>query len=175
MSAAPVRAEEQLSPALVRQLGTLLTERQLDTIAVRDPGTPDRFVAAMYFPNSQLLLVSGQYSSPAYLDDLIARRQFKDAYVALQQAAAPETRVFFHDMGADGLNLKGRGDVDIVYEQVTKQTIFDGDWKKQKLSEREYQATFERAETQYRRLLEMLLTAVASKPLPGGAPSSSVR
>jgi hypothetical protein len=157
--AARSSAAQPASAALAAGLGAAMAERQLEAIAVRDPAAPDRYIAAMHFPNVQLLVVGGQYPSPAYLDALIAERKYKDVYIALQHSVVPGTKVFFHDMGADGLPADDDGAVDVLYEQVTTQTTFNGDWKSQRLSEREYNIKLAKAEQIYRGLLQPLLAA----------------
>jgi hypothetical protein len=50
-----------------------------------------------------------------------------------------------------------------MYEHVTAQTIFDGNWKKQRLSESAYQARFREADATYSHMLTALLS-VAKAP-----------
>jgi hypothetical protein len=152
-------AAQSASSALAAELGAAMEKRQLETIAVRDPAAPDRYIAAMHFPNIQLLVVAGQSPSPAYLDALIEERKYKDVYMSLQHFAVPSTKVFFHDMGADGLPADRDGVVDVLYEQVTTQTTFNGDWKSQGLNQREYSAKLAKADQIYCRLLQRLLAA----------------
>jgi hypothetical protein len=155
------------SSALAAELGAAMSERQLEAIAVRDSAVPNRYIAAMHFPNVQLLVVAGQSPSPAYLDALIAERKYKDVYLALQHTAVPSTKVFFHDMGADGLPAEARDSVDVLYEQVTTQTTFNGDWKRQGLSRRDYHTKLAEADQMYRELLQPLVAA-AKVPAGGG-------
>jgi len=170
--AARSSAGQPASSALAAGLGAAMAERQLEAIAVRDPAAPDRYIAAMHFPNVQLLVVGGQYPSPAYLDALIAERKYKDVYIALQHSVVPGTKVFFHDMGADGLPADDDAAVDVLYEQVTTQTTFNGDWKSQRLSEREYNAKLAKAEQIYRGLLQPLLAAAKAPAADGNHPVS---
>lgn len=151
--------ESQSGPA-AKQLAAAMKTAGLDSIAARDQDAPGRFIAALVFPDSQLLLVAAPYPEPAALDLLIANRQYRDVYSALQQPSIKEGKVFFQDLGCDGLQPDGDGSVDVLYEQGTSQTMFDGHWKKHGLSENAYAKRFSDADGQYRRLLGVLLTAV---------------
>ena len=56
VAAFPAGAQERQSSALVGDLASLMTARQLDAVAAQDPESPDRFVAALLMPGVQLLL-----------------------------------------------------------------------------------------------------------------------
>ena len=60
-------------------------------------------------------------------------------------------------MKADGLCDDRNQTADILYEGRAS-TIFDGDWKKHGLSEREYEQRLTDVDQRYSRLLELLLT-----------------
>src|SRR5687767_3230437 len=100
--ATPSEAQESKSAALVKELTNILQQRKLDSIAARQPGAADQFVAALYFPG-QLLLVSARTISPAVLNEKLVRREFRDVYIDLNSASIPESRVMISDGGADGL------------------------------------------------------------------------
>ena len=147
---------------LARQLVTALSTTGLDAIAARDPEAPTTVVAALAFPGSQLLVVAAPYSDGATVDAWLANRMYRDVYSALQQPSITTGKVFFQDLGCDGLQPAG-GAVDVMYENGKTQTIFDGDWKKQKLSQAAYQERAKAADERYARLLRALLAA-AQKP-----------
>ena len=151
-AASAAAAQTPTSAQLARQLVTTLAGS--DAIAARDPGAPDRAIAALAFPDSQLLVVTAPYPDAAGLDALLANRMYRDVYSALQQPAYNQGKVFFQDLGCDGLQPAS---VDVMYEDGTTQTIFDGNWKKQKLSESEYQQRLKSAEERYARLLSVLI------------------
>jgi hypothetical protein len=159
MLAPVVAAQESQSAPLAKQLMAAMTTKGLDAIAARDPAAPDRFVAALAFPGSQLLVVSAPYPAPASLDAYLTQHQYRDVYSALQQASIKDGKVFIQDLGCDGLQPGTDGSVDIMYEHVTAQTIFDGNWKKQHLSESAYQTRFHDADTAYSRMLTALVSA----------------
>jgi len=156
MTAAP---SESQSAALARRLATALHDQQLEAIAAADPKAADRFIAALIFPGVQLLVVAGQYAAPDSLRNQIAAHQYKDVYLALTGGSAPESRVFFQDLKADGLHASADDGVDVMYEHVDKQTVFDG---------KPDRARFAAADAEYSRLLSLLLqqasTATPSVP-----------
>ena len=161
-TASPARAQAQQSPALVGNLASLMTARQLDAVAAQDPESPDRFVAALLMPDVQLLIVSAQYPTPAELQAQLAQQKYRDVYAALHQPSAQPTRFFLMDSGCDGLKAGGDG-VDVLYEKGTTQTLFDGKWKQQGLSEADYSKRAQEAETRYARLLSILTSSLKSE------------
>jgi hypothetical protein len=158
-AAAPAAAQSAPSSQLAKQLVAALAGR--DAIAARDPQAPDRAIAALAFPDSQLLVVSAPYADAAGLDALLAHKMYRDVYSALQQPSFNQGKVFFQDLGCDGLQ-SGPQSVDIMYEDGKTQTIFDGNWKKQKLSEAEYQQRVKSAEERYARMLSALIDRARS-------------
>ena len=144
------------SPQLAKQLIETLTTQKLEAIAARDPNAPDRAIAALAFPNSQLLVIAATYPDQAGLDALLASKMYRDVYAALQQPSVNKGKVFIQDIGCDGLQSAGAS-IDIVYEDGKTQTILDGDWKKQGLKQTDYQERATRAEARYSRLLSVLL------------------
>lgn len=153
-------AQESQSAAPAKALANLLTERHLDAVAAKDTEEADRFVAALFFPGSQLLVISARCASPARLEALLDRRDFREVYMELGSASIVDSKVFFQDLKADGLWAGLADGVDIVYEHDAMQTIFDGDWKKHNLTERAYKERFAAADVRYARLLSELVRAL---------------
>ena len=154
----PVFAQESKSAALAKQLAAALDAGKLDAIAANDPSAPDVFCAALYFPNAQLLVVSAKFSAPQVLNDRLAKKEFRDTYIDLNSASIPASKVFIMDVGADGLKLKsGENQGFDSFEEGGKTTAFDGDWKKQKLSEQDYTKAFANADERYTKILTALL------------------
>ena len=145
------------SATLAKQLTAALTEQRLEAIAAQDPGAPDRFVAALFFPNAQLLVISARYTSPASLQAKLTRKEYRDVYLDLQGASVPNSSVFFQDMNADGLCSSRDQAADLLYNESGAPTIFDGDWRKHNLSEKEYEQRLTAADERYSQLLEILL------------------
>jgi hypothetical protein len=154
-------AQETKSPALAKQLAAALDAAKLDSVAAKDPDQPDRYVAALYFPGSQLLVVSARYAAPVLLNDKLAKKDYREIYIDLHSASIAATKVFIEDPGADGLKAKRtEGQPFDTYEGGGKRTAFDGDWKGQKLSEEEYLKAFSAADEQYSRMLTALISAL---------------
>jgi hypothetical protein len=145
------------SATLAKQLAAALTEQRLEAIAAQDPDEPDRFVAALFFPDAQLLVVSARYASPQLLQARVAHKQYRDVYLDLQGAPVPDSGIFFQDMQADGLCSSRDQTADLLYKGNAASTIFDGDWKKHNMSEKEYDQQLAAADERYSRLLEILL------------------
>jgi len=151
-------AQESKSVALAKQLAAALDTAKLDSLAAADPSSPDTFVAALYFANMQLLVVSAKYTAPLLLIAKVAKKEYRDVYIDLNSASVPESKIFIEDLGADGLKAKREeNQVFDTFEQAGKRTVFDSDWKKQKLSEQEYMKAFSGADDQYARILTALL------------------
>ena len=147
------------STVVAKQLTATLFEQKLDAVAARDPDEPDRFVAALFLPDSQLLVVSARYAAPSILESKVAQHQYRDVYLDLQGAAIPSTTVFYQDMKADGLCAGRDMAADVVYDKGSATpTIFDADWDKHKMSQKAYQQQYIAADQRYSRLLELLLT-----------------
>jgi hypothetical protein len=73
-------------------------------------------------------------------------------------AAVPASKVFIQDGAADGLKAKNADNQAAdTYESGGKPMIFDGDPKKQKLSDQEYQKLFADADERYAQILTALL------------------
>jgi len=143
------------SPKAATELVSLMKARGLSTVAATDPQNPGRLVAAMLIPDVQLLVVGAKSTAAPYLEAQIGQGQYADAYAVLNSTAVPESKIFFQDMGCDGLTNANDG-VDIMYERGKDQTIFDGDWKRQKMSRQDYDDKLQKADSEYQRMLTLL-------------------
>ena len=155
-AAIPASAQESKSAPLARQLAAALDAAKMDSIAAKDPEAADAFAAALYFPGMQLLVVSGKYSVPQLLTTRLANKEYRDVYMDLNGAATAKT--FIEDPGADG--LKPKRENNLAFDQAEmagKRTMFDGDWKAQKLSEQDYMKAFSAADDRYTQILTALL------------------
>jgi len=160
--AAPAVAQDSRSVALAQELAGMLERAKLTSIATRQAGTEDVFVAALFFPG-QLLVVSSKYAVPALLNERIAQRNDRDAYIDLNVAVDPATKVFIEDMGADGIRSRRSAAAFDIYSKGDKRFPFDGEWKKRKLSEETYNATFSEADAHYVRMLESLIAEMKKR------------
>jgi hypothetical protein len=156
--AGPALAQESKSAPLAKQLASALDAAKLDSIAARDPSNPDVYIGALYIPGFQLLTISGKYSAPVLLDTRLAKKEYRDVYIDLNSASVVESRVFVEDLGVDGLQFKREENhaFDSV-ETAGKRTLFDSDWKKQKLSEEAYMKAFTTCDQRYAEMLMVLI------------------
>ncbi len=161
-ASAPAWAQESRSVAAVKELAKAMDEAKLDSIAAVDPSDPSTFVAALYFPGSQLLVVSAKYAAPPLLMDKMTAKNYRDIYIDLNSASVAGSKVFIIDQLCDGLMAKLQGDNSAAdtYENGAKQFSFDGDWRKATISEQEYMKAFSEADERYAKMLA-LLTAQA--------------
>jgi hypothetical protein len=117
----------------------------------------------LYTAGVQLLVVCGSYSAPALLDARIAKQEYREVYLDLTGASALSTRVLIEDFAADG--LKPKREDSPLFDTVTiagKSMAFDGDWKKQKMSEDDYVKAYTAADERYAKMLQTLLSAVSA-------------
>jgi hypothetical protein len=144
--------------ALAKELTVLMDQGKLDAIAAKDSTAPDTFVAALYFPGSQLLVVSAKYQVPSLLVDKLAKKDYKEIYTDLNSAYVEGTKCFVMDIGADGMKPK-KDDTRIdACDLGAKSYTFDGDWKKQKFgSEDEYLKAFAESDARYAKMLSVLI------------------
>ena len=164
VAAAADDAKTSKSSVQAAALAKQLNLAKLQYIATKDPTEPGRFVAAMHVPGNQLMIVSARYGAPALLNEKVLLGKFQDAYIDLNSASEAATRVIVEDLRADGFALtKSKDTLRDSFESNGKRVIFDFDWRKQKLSQAEYFSTLEAADSQYARMLELLI-AEASKP-----------
>lgn len=145
------------SPELAKQCVAALAEQKLNAFAMGQANEVDRFVAVLVFPDVQLLVISARIAAPASLQQLIDTRQYTDAYAVLQGSAIGDSKVFVQDLKADGLHLRANASVDVLYEQVVHQTIFDGQPSKHNLTEKQYEEKLTSADATYSQMLTDLL------------------
>jgi hypothetical protein len=151
-------AQEPKSAPLAKQLAAALDAAKGDSVAAKDPSNAGVFIGALYVPGFELLLVSGQYSAPALIDQRLGAKQYRDVYIELNGTVTPATRVFIEDIGIDGLRAKRSDGTSIdTYEAAGKRTTFDEEWKKQKLTEDEYMKIFTAADDRYSQMLTILI------------------
>ena len=158
----PVQAQTFQSGVVAKELTSVMTARQLDTLAAADPTRPGRFIAALLVPGAQLLVVAADYPNAAELQALLAQRSYRDVYSALHQPLTQQSRVFFLDAGCDGLRT-GADAVDVMYDKGTTETLFDGNWRKSGLSESQYRKRIEDADGQFNHLLTVLRSSLTTQ------------
>lgn len=154
----PVQAQDSKSAPLVKELTDLMQQRKLDSIAARHPAAEDQFVAALYFPG-QLLVVTARSIAPSVVSEKLYRGEFRDVYIDLNSASIPESRVMISDGGADGLRPRREANQPFDTHDGDGESIrFDGNWREDRMSEKEYMSRFAEAEEAYIAALTALLT-----------------
>ena len=158
LSTIAASAQDSKSASIAKELVQALDAAKLDSMAAPDPSVPGSFVAVLYIPGTQLLVVSAKYAAPPLLADRITAKDYRAVYVDLQSASVRGTKVFVQDQGADGLASKPSGDQPAdSWDEGDKSTSFDGDWKKAKIPEADYAKTFADADGRYAKMLSTLL------------------
>jgi hypothetical protein len=155
-AAVPARAQEPDSAAPARELAQMLTERKLDSFAVRVPNTPDEFAATLAFPG-QIIVVWAKFAAPAVLNEKLLKGAYREAYIDLNSASDPASRNFVTDLGADGLRKGGKNQPSDSHDVGTKSIRFDGNWREDKMSEKDYMTALSEADAAYTRVLGLLL------------------
>jgi hypothetical protein len=153
-----VLGQESKSTALAKELTQLLDAKKLEAISAKDPSAPDLFVGALYYPGSQLMVVSARYLVPPILVEKIAKKEFMEVYTDLSSAGIEGSRTLVMDSLGDGLKpTKDDGRFDTC-DSGTKSWVFDGEWKKQKFaSEEDYRKAFADADAAYAKALTALI------------------
>lgn len=150
-------AQESKSAALASELAKLLDARKLDSIAAKG-GAADQFVGALYFPGSQLLVVSARYSVPQRMDAQLVQKAYRDVYIDLNSASIPDSKIFISDLGANGLQARREDNQPFdTVDMGGKSYAFDGDWGRAKISQDEYTKAFQTTDQEYTRMLEALV------------------
>jgi hypothetical protein len=157
------------SAPLAKELTTLLAERRLDAFAVQDPSRPGFFVAVRSYPGVQLLVVGGSSSAIDYITYQLARKDYGEVYSALHSSAASATKLFVHDMGADGLTRES-DQVDVVYEKDADQMLVDRAGRASGLSKEAYASKVTAIDEEYAALLDIVLKEIRQST-PGLGPT----
>jgi hypothetical protein len=134
-----------------------MESKKLDSIAAKLPTGEGNYAAALYFPNVQLLVISGSYSAPQLMDPRLAAKQYRDTYMELSGTVTADSKVFVQDMGEPGLTQKKQDNLYDTWTRAGKVVMFDGENDKQKISDAEYAKTFAVADEEYAKILSALL------------------
>jgi hypothetical protein len=151
-------AQVSKSAAVAKELIQVMDAKKLDSIAAKTPAGEGHFAAALYFPNVQLLVISGHYSAPQLMEPRLAGKQYRDTYMELSGTVTPDTKIFVQDMGEPGLTPKKQDNMYDTWTRAGKVVMFDGENDKQKISDAEYAKAFATADEEYARILTALLT-----------------
>ncbi|HWI19345.1 MAG TPA: hypothetical protein VNT81_16440 [Vicinamibacterales bacterium] len=151
-------AQELKSAAPAKELAELLTARKLESIAARMPDSKEEFVGALAFPG-QLMVVWAKTTAPAVLNEKLINKAYRDVYLDLNSASIIETRHFVTDLGPDGLKAKPdqrQGPAD-THDLAAKSIRFDGNWREDKMSEKDYMARHAEADAAYAKAVQALI------------------
>ena len=168
--AAGLRAagDESLSAPAAASLKAQLEQRGLQAIAARDPEEPGRYIAALYVPDVQLLVVSAPYALAREIDKKIAAGQYMDVYVEIQGVRDRTGHFFVEDLRADG--MRPASDQDLAFDTTTLNgatpVVFNGKWGAQQLTQEEYDVRFKKDDERYARMLVVLSTALGRRTIP---------
>jgi hypothetical protein len=152
-------AQDSKSASSVTELVKMLDAMKLDSFAVKG-AMPNEYVGALYFPGSQLLVVSAKFDTPWRADSLLEMKNYKDMYIELNSASVPMTKMFVSDLGANGLKFKKDGTTYDTVDVGGKTYNFDGDWKKAKITEDDYSKTYSSTDEQYAQMIQKLLAGL---------------
>jgi hypothetical protein len=156
-------AQDPKSTAPAKELAAALDAAKIDSLATKDPGSPDTFVGVLYIPGFQLLAISAKYSAPQLLDERIAKKEYREVYIDLQSSASPGSKVFVEDLGLDGIRAKRDDQGFDSVEMGGKRTMFDNEWRKQQMTEQEYLKAHAAADERYAQMLTALLAQLKKR------------
>ena len=166
-SMAPTALAQQRSPSAsaAATLIAALEAHKLEAVAARNPDVPSAFIAAMYVPGSQLLVVTAPNAAAAALDKYIAGGDYLGVYLALNSGRRTD-RFFVMDMNADGLrrDCAPGESFDSTIRDGSNEVSFDGNWRAQGLTGAAYDARFAEDEDRYVRLLRVLADSLTTAP-----------
>ena len=152
-------AQDSKSAPSVTELVKMLDVMKMDAYAVKG-GSPNEYVGALYFPGTQLLVVSAKFDTPWRADSLLSMKNYRDLYIELNSASLPNTKVFVSDLSANGLHPKKDGNLYDTVDIGGKTYNFDGDWKKAKITEDDYTKAFSTTDEQYSQMIQALLNGL---------------
>ena len=152
----PALAQDSRSATLVKELTQLLQQHKLDSIAAHSGA--DGYVAALFFPG-QLLVISARTTAPAVINEKLVRREFRDVYIDLNSASIPESRIMITDGGADGLRPTRIANMPFdTHDAGGKSIRFDGNWREDRMSEKDSMSIYAKADEAYLAALNALVS-----------------
>jgi len=159
LAPAAASAQDSKSATSVIELVKMLDSMKLDSFAVKGV-TANEYVGALYFPGTQLLVVSAKFDTPYRADSLLDMKNYRDLYIELNSASVPNSKVFVSDLSANGLRAKKDGNLYDTVDVAGKTYNFDGDWKKAKITEGDYSKAYSTTDEQYMQMIQALLTGL---------------
>jgi hypothetical protein len=151
-------AQEPKSAGPAKELAQLLASRKLESIAARMPDSREEFVGALAFPG-QLMVVWAKSAAPAFVNEKLIRKEYREVYIDLNSASILESRHFVTDLGPDGLKARPdqrSGPAD-THDSGAKTMRFDGSWREDKMSETDYLKAHSEADAAYAKAVQALI------------------
>jgi len=152
-----------LSTAKAKELSAMMKGKNIDSFAVREGQSPNRFVAVMLVPDVQLLLVSAVYSRPTDIEYRIYQKDYAQAYRDLRSGALASERFFVEDVLGDGLMAtpaKNAQPDSCIIGTATQSFVGAADPKKSKdtrMALEPYMKAFGEADKRYAELLDGMI------------------
>ena len=81
-------AQDSRSATSVPELIKMLDTMKLDSFAVKG-AAPNEYVGALYFPGTQLLVVSAKFDTPYRADSLLEMKNYKDRRSRTARCSSP--------------------------------------------------------------------------------------
>lgn len=156
---ATAAAQEPKSAAPAKELAQLLAAKKLDSIAARMPDSKEEFVGALVFPGQMMMVVWAKTTAPAVLNEKLISKNYKDIYLDLNSASIIESRHTVTDLGPDGLKSRPdqkQGPSD-SHDLAAKTIRFDGNWREDKMSEKDYMSRYADADAAYAKAIQALI------------------
>jgi hypothetical protein len=151
-------AQEPKSAAPAKELAQLLASKKIDSIAARMPDSREEFVGALSLPG-QLMVVWAKTTAPAVVNEKLINKAYREVYIDLNSASIVDSRHVVSDLGTDGLKSKPdqkTGPAD-SHDLGVKSIRFDGNWKKDKMSEQDYMKAYSDADSAYAKAIQVLI------------------
>ena len=166
--AATAAAQEPKSSAPAKELAQLLASKKLESVAARMPDSKEEFVGALMFPGQMMMVVCYKVwvlfwlnwtAAPAVLNEKLINKNYRDVYLDLNSASILESRNTVTDLGPDGLKSKPdqkQGPAD-SHDLAAKSIRFDGNWREDKMSEKDYMSRYADADAAYAKAIQALI------------------
>lgn len=154
--ASPAFAQDPQSATPARELAQQLSAKKLDSFAIRLPNSQDQFAAALTLPG-QLIVVWAKFSAPAMLNEKIIKGEFREVYIDLNSASDPQSRNIITDLGSDGVHRGQKNQPADAHDVGTTSVRFDGSWREDKMSEKDYMKAHADADAAYAQILGVML------------------
>ena len=152
-------AQDSKSATPVAEFVKMLDSMKLDSFAAKG-ASPNEYVGVLYFPGTQLLVVSAKFDTPLRADSLLDMKNYRDLYIELNSASQPNTKLFVSDLSANGLRPKKDGNLYDTADIGGKTYNFDGDWKKAKITEDDYTKAYSTTDERYTQMIQALLAGL---------------